>query len=1006
MWDALVRAPLGSNTQRKFVTFIASLLVACFGYILVATPSVNAIGEAEWSGDNTLSHKGRDYNGPKTANNNDKSSLPEGTIYFSSYDETNIQPGEPAVGYLIYFSPGTELSEATRATYRQADFDMASGQFSNLTEPEDIDVDASTWGAAATLQPTTCDVDGLGWIVCPVSGYIAKGMDYLYSLLTYFLEVAPITGGDNSIYQMWNIVKSLANICFIIAFLIIIYAQISGAFVSNYTIKKMLPRLVIAAVLVNTSYWICSIAVDLSNVLGGSVQDVFKIMQEKIGAANSEASELTWETATAYALGGGGIALGLVGLAGATSFGGGALAFLIIAALIPAMFAVFVAVAVLAARQALITVLIVLSPLAFVAYLLPNTEDMFRRWRKLFMNLLIIFPAFSVIFGASQLTGVLIIQNANIFPVVILGLLVQVAPLFITPFLIKLSSGLFSTIAGLTNDKSKGVFDRAKNWSDANREYHKSRAMRKGLDPNRFEGSKAKKAFSAARPTSLGSRIAMSEDKRKRRTAANMSMANARYNMTRGGKKTYDEEQDASSEKHTYEGISHQRYQTAMATGTDKQNVARKALHHQGHVAQGIGDLYQDNMTKHAEEDLQTTIRDDQTLTNIRISTVAHEGLADAAKKRVEAEASRNLQRTIEGTYDLKQQALDTVSFEKQAETYQTIIKKDAEAAWDVHSQSNQAMKELRIREVQSSKLAEKAEQEYKTLIENIVTKGRDAPDIVQTSTLGDMAATIQDTSQRIRIEDEAQRSAKSVASNDFAEALTEHVDLQEKAAGVDLKFGKERVLAAAKSAVTKELFESTDNFQNTLPYPVASNNPELANRLVNAGTTQERVAYARLLAKNGPGTKLLRETLATITAGEDPMSEKMLELKEMLAADQTFRAAGRDFEVWANNEPDPETGQVFAKFKDATQSLKTWNDISPQRFANMSKPSQLHALKLLQDNDTPERMREFASGILNSTSRDNVKITPKTALERLAADPSADISDLVGAAAQEDDTQ
>ncbi len=52
-----------------------------------------------------------------------------------------------------------------------------------------------------------------------------------------------------------------------------------------------------------------------------------------------------------------------------------ALAFLLFPILVSGALAVLIAVLLLAARQALITVLIIASPLAFVAYLLPNTQN-------------------------------------------------------------------------------------------------------------------------------------------------------------------------------------------------------------------------------------------------------------------------------------------------------------------------------------------------------------------------------------------------------------------------------------------------------------------------------------------------------------------------------------------------------------------------------------------------------------------------------------------------------
>ena len=102
-------------------------------------------------------------------------------------------------------------------------------------------------------------------------------MDWLYGKLNDSLETQPLNVTDNKsgLYLAWNIMLGFANAAFIIAFLVIIYSQVTSAGISNYGIKKMLPRLAIAAVLVNISYYICAFAIDLSNISGHALQDVF-----------------------------------------------------------------------------------------------------------------------------------------------------------------------------------------------------------------------------------------------------------------------------------------------------------------------------------------------------------------------------------------------------------------------------------------------------------------------------------------------------------------------------------------------------------------------------------------------------------------------------------------------------------------------------------------------------------------------------------------------------------
>ncbi len=461
----------------------ATILVAVFAYqAAISTPVSAAPSAATWN-NNGLTYNNRDYTGPQTSDGANPPGLSSNSLFYTSYDQSNSGPSK---GYLIYFDSNVttdNVASVTKAHYQTGDYDVASGVFSNLSPPQDISIDSSTYAnrgnTTSAINPTnSCNVDGVGWLVCPVSRWISNGMDYLYKIVASFLTVAPIsTNTSGPMYQMWKVILGIANILFIIAFLILIYAQVSGGLLTNYTIKKTLPRIIIAAVLVNVSYWVCAVAVDVSNILGASVYDLMQGILQRLGAANSsgnhiDMSSVNWSNVTAVALGGG-ATIGGITLIAATGGGAAALGFMIIAALMPALFAVFVAVGVLAARQALITIFVVISPLAFVAYLLPNTEEWFTRWRKLFVSMLLMFPAFSVIFSGAQIAGVLIIQTAQSLPVVILGLVVQVVPLFITPFLIKLSSGILSTITGHINDRSKGVFDRGKNWANSRAEMHK-----------------------------------------------------------------------------------------------------------------------------------------------------------------------------------------------------------------------------------------------------------------------------------------------------------------------------------------------------------------------------------------------------------------------------------------------------------------------------------------------------------------------------------------------------
>lgn len=339
--------------------------------------------------------------------------------------------------------------------------------------------------SGTTEGTSTCTgegTEGVGWMICPLTKWLARGMDALYNILSDFLTVSPLLEGGVT-QTAWGIMQNFANVLFIIGFLIIIYSQITSYGVSNYGIKRLLPRLIIAAVLVNVSYWICAAAVDLSNILGVAIKDMFDAVVDGLeppsGTVNTD--DINWTSLAIAILSGGAIVGGWV--VGVVASAGASLWFLLVA-LMGVIVSALVAILVLAARQALITILVIISPLAFVAYLLPSTEKYFDRWRSLFMTMLLIFPIFSVIFGGSQLAGMAIVYSAlenpessNFFNIIILGMIVQVAPVVITPVLIKFSGSILGRIAGMVNDPNKGLIDKTRKFAQGRHDMTKNRRL-------------------------------------------------------------------------------------------------------------------------------------------------------------------------------------------------------------------------------------------------------------------------------------------------------------------------------------------------------------------------------------------------------------------------------------------------------------------------------------------------------------------------------------------------
>ena len=358
--------------------------------------------------------------------------------------------------------------------------------YSDPSPPTTVAIEASDDAAEGEEAASGCDgatLGGIGWIVCPTVNFIAKGMDKIYQIISNFLVVKTMTNDTNSsIYKLWSFIRDIANVAFVIAFIIIVYSQLTSLGISNYGLKKMLPRLIISATLVNVSFWICAIAVDASNVLGYSIHNIFTSIMDTFSVGDNYSGKIpTWEQVAAIALSGTALAAG--GLFVLANTVGGTI-FLLIPFLLGVVVAALVALIVLAARQALITILVILAPLAFVAYILPNTEKYFTKWRQTMMTMLLLFPIFSVLFSGAQVAGMAIVQSAggNLFTI-ILGMAVQVAPIVITPLLVKFSGGLIGKIAGMVNNPSKGLLDRNRNWAKAKMNEKKNKVL---ADQNKY----------------------------------------------------------------------------------------------------------------------------------------------------------------------------------------------------------------------------------------------------------------------------------------------------------------------------------------------------------------------------------------------------------------------------------------------------------------------------------------------------------------------------------------
>ena len=313
----------------------------------------------------------------------------------------------------------------------------------NASEEED--------GAKGEMSACFQNAGALGWMICPLM-YTLR--DAVQGIFNEFVE--PLIRVDKSIvtnlaqnndssamYKAWSLFRNMANIIFVIALLFVIFSQVTGFGIDNYGIKRLLPKLIVTAIIVNFSYFICGIVVDLSNLIGNSVRDIFENASRDptftagtgsdglgaLGVATGVATGVAAAVTSVVALVTAGSALS----AAATSGGLLALILPVLGLAASAFMAGFFALLMLGARQAIIIIMIVTSPIAFVLYALPNTNALFKKWVSLFRGLLLLYPIYCFMVGGGFMAAKLIVKDSTGVFIQLIAGFISIAPYFAVP---------------------------------------------------------------------------------------------------------------------------------------------------------------------------------------------------------------------------------------------------------------------------------------------------------------------------------------------------------------------------------------------------------------------------------------------------------------------------------------------------------------------------------------------------------------------------------------------
>lgn len=288
------------------------------------------------------------------------------------------------------------------------------------------------------------ELHGFGSIICSGQNLFVTITQVLFNTVAKILESQAELTKEDAVRKQWGNLLNVANAILIIAFLVVIYSTAtSTGGLSNYDIKKLLPRIIIFAMAINLSYYICMALVDLSNILGhgifglflgGKTGDAPQLMKTAKATANVISPEVGTITTVAIVA----ILIFLVGPP-------------IIIALLTILFALVV-------RGMALMILVIISPVAIASYLF-NSQGLskgFTMWRDNYIKLLLVYPLFMLVWAGSRVVSSLN-PNSPDAALAIFGLLMEViclvAPAMSILPLFKMSGDIMgkATIAAQNN---------------------------------------------------------------------------------------------------------------------------------------------------------------------------------------------------------------------------------------------------------------------------------------------------------------------------------------------------------------------------------------------------------------------------------------------------------------------------------------------------------------------------------------------------------------------------
>ncbi len=307
--------------------------------------------------------------------------------------------------------------------------------------------------------------NALGWIACQGIRFMFRAVEGMARVMSSVLKIRPLTidATSDPVFLVWKGMRNAGVGLLVLGLIIAVIGQ-ATSFMDAYTLKKMVPRLAFAAIGMTLSYYVAAFLVDVFNVIGGGIFDFMSRAagdsQSVIATASNESAGIAAALVTVFAAGSTVIAFSPAVIA--TTFG----------ILLPIVIAFLFALFTILLRQVVIVALVIVSPLAFAAWILPGTEKYFRKWWSFMTTMLIMYPLIMILLASANVFAYIITNggigastniSTNNFFNYLMALAAMGAAVAAIPFTIRAASGVLGRITGALNDRSRGPIDSLRN---------------------------------------------------------------------------------------------------------------------------------------------------------------------------------------------------------------------------------------------------------------------------------------------------------------------------------------------------------------------------------------------------------------------------------------------------------------------------------------------------------------------------------------------------------------